>query len=286
MTIVNTFGLYIRMFFWPFEHHVWYKATATPSVSPTNVVAFLLFVVSALIVTLKRRFAKALWGYAWTVAFLLPVVIIASLGPLAAERLLFLPSAGIVMILVMVLSRLVRSRAPARRVTWAGVAVVIVLLGTDSMMRTRVWRNAETLFPAMIREAPDVPGGYSNLADAIAGRQPDSALALYQRALRLDPDYVHAHLHAALLFRSKGAQRQAIPHLLAASKLVPNSQLVLNNLALAYRAVGEIDSALVTIDRALALPPGGSAALHLNRASILISAGRAGSAAATTARSS
>jgi len=279
VTIVNTFGLYIRMFFWPFEHHVWYKATATPSVSPTNVVAFLLFVVSALTVALKRRFAKALWGYAWTVASLLPVVIIASLGPLAAERLLFLPSAGIVMILVMVLSRLVKSRAPTRRVTWAGFAVVIVLFGIDSMMRTRVWRNAETLFPAMIREAPDVPGGYSDLADAIVERQPDSALALYQQALRLDPDYVHAHLHAALLFRSKGAQDQAIEHLLAASRLVPNSQMILNNLALAYRAVGENDSALTTIDRALALPPGGSPTLHLNRASILISAGRSDEAA-------
>ncbi|MBN2466242.1 tetratricopeptide repeat protein [candidate division WOR-3 bacterium] len=276
---INTLGLYIRIFFWPFEHNLWYQATDTPLISTPNAVAVLLFVVSALVVALKRRFTKALWGYAWTVAFLLPVVSIASLGPLAAERLLFLPSAGIVMALVAVLSRLVKSHAPARRIAWAGVAVVIVLLGTDSMMRTRVWRNAETLFPAMIREAPDVAGGYSNLADAIAGRQPDSALALYERALRLDPDFAHAHLHAAILLRSKGDQRRAIQHLRVARELAPNSHMVLNNLALAYRAVGEVDSALVTIDRALALPPGGSAALRLNRASILVSAGRADEAA-------
>jgi tetratricopeptide (TPR) repeat protein len=273
--IANTFGLYVRMFFWPFEHHAWYQATDTPLVSTANMVAVLLFVATALVLALKRRFAAALWGYAWTIAFLLPVVTIASLGPLAAERLLFLPSAGIVMALVAVLSRLDRSRASVRRITWSGVAVVIVLLGTDSVMRTRVWRNAETLFSAMVREAPTAPSAYANLADAIAGRQPDSALALYEHALRLDPDYVHAHLHAAILLSDKGNQRRAIQHLRIAQELMPNSDMVLNNLALAFRDAGETDSALVTIDRAIALQPGGSAVLHLNRASVLVTAGRA-----------
>jgi Flp pilus assembly protein TadD len=241
--VANVFGLYIHMFFWPFAHHSWYQASDTFLVSAPNMVAALLFVIAAPLLALKRRFAATLWGYAWTIAFLLPVVAIASLGSLAAERLLFLPSAGIVMALVTVLSRLVASRAFVRQMAGTGVAVVIVLLGTDSMMRTRVWRNNETLFTAMDREAPTAPSAYANLADAIAGRQPDSALALYEHALRLDQDY-----------------------------------MVLNNLALAFRDAGEIDSALVTIDRAIAAQPG-AAVLHLNRASVLATAGRADEAA-------
>jgi tetratricopeptide (TPR) repeat protein len=277
--IANTFGLYVRMFFWPFKHHVWYQASSTSSVSPLNVALALLFVISAPLLARRCRLAPTLWGYAWTVAFLLPVVSIVSLGPLAAERLLLLPSAGIVMILMTLLSRVVASRSPARRIAGAGVALVIVLLGADSMMHTRVWKNNETLFTAMIHEVPDAPGGYANLADEIAEARPDSALALHYRALRLDSNYVHSHLHAAVLLSNKGDLRGAIQHLRIARKLVPNSDMVLNNLALAFSDAGEVDSALATIDRAIAVQHGGSAVLHLNRANVLVAAGRTDEAA-------
>ena len=244
-TIVNTFGLYIRMFFWPFEHRVLYQTSDTSLVTVPNITAALLLVVSAVLSALRRRFVTTLWGYAWAIAFLLPVVGSVSIGPLAAERLLCLPSAGLVMVVVIALSRLFAVRVATRKAVGVGLGVVIVLLGADTMARTRIWRDNETLSTAMVLEAPDAPSGYANLADAIAARQPDSALTLYEHALRLDQDDV----------------------------------MVLNNLALAFREAGEMDSALVMIDRAIAVQPGGSAVLHLNRASVLISAERPDEAA-------
>ncbi len=277
--IVNTLGLYVRMFFWPFKHRSWYQANSTTLISVPDVLAVLLLVASAMLFALGRRFMSALWGYAWTIAFLLPVVGVAAIGPAAAERLLLLPSVGLVIVVVAGLSRIPASRVAVRRVVVAGIGVVIAGLGADTMARTRIWRNNETLFTAMVREAPTAPGAYSSLADAIAEQRPDSALVLYEHALRLDPDYVHAHLHAAIILSNKGDQRGAIEHLRAARALVPNSDMVLNNLALAFRDAGEIDSALVMIDRATAAQLGGSAVLRLNRASILISAGRTDEAA-------
>jgi tetratricopeptide (TPR) repeat protein len=277
--IANTFGLYIRMFFWPFEHHAKYPANDTFFVPTPNIIAALLFVVSVPLLALRRRFAATLWGYAWTIAFLLPVVNITSIGPLAAERLLYLPSAGLVMIVVTVLSRLLTFRVVTRQVVGAGLTVVIVLLGADTMTRARVWENAETLFSAMVREAPTAPSAYANLADAIAGAQPDSALALYDHALRLDQGYIHAHLDAAIVLSQKGDHRRAIHHLRVANELQPNSVLVLNDLGLAFMAAGETDSALATFARALAVQPG-SALLHLNRANVLVTAGQADEAEA------
>src|SRR5512141_1271340 len=46
-SIVNTFGLYVGMFFWPFKHHAWYQASKTSQVSPLYITLTLLFVVSA-----------------------------------------------------------------------------------------------------------------------------------------------------------------------------------------------------------------------------------------------
>ncbi|MCX6842880.1 MAG: tetratricopeptide repeat protein [candidate division WOR-3 bacterium] len=273
VAIANTFGLYIRMFFWPFEHHAKYPASDAFFVPTPNLIAALLFIVTVPLLALRRRFVATLWGYAWTIGFLLPVVSIASIGPLAAERLLYLPSAGLVMVVVTILSRLLTFRVRTRQVVGAGLTVVIVLLGADSVMRTRIWKNAETLFTAMIREAPTAPSAYANLADAIAGSRPDSALALYDHALRLDQGYIHAHLHAAIRLSQKGDHRRAIHYLRVANELQPNSVLVLNNLGLAFLAAGETDSALATFAHALTVQPG-SALLHLNRANVLVTAGQ------------
>jgi protein O-mannosyl-transferase len=277
--IANTIGLYIKMFFWPFEHRVKYPASYA-FYAPTQYLLFaLLFMVSVPLLALKRRFAATLWGYAWTLAFLLPVANIASIGPLAAERLLFLPSAGIIMVLVTVLSRLLTFRVVARKVVGAAIGVVIIVLGTDGLGRTRIWRNNETLFTAMVSEAPDAPSGYANLADALAGQQPDSALSLYNHALRLDQGFVAAYVHSGILLSEKGDHRRAIHNLRLANELEPNSLLALNDLGLAFLAAGEVDSALSTFDRAITAHPG-SALLHLNRANALAEVGRTGEAEA------
>ena len=131
----------------------------------------------------------------------------------------------------------------------------------------------ETLFTVMVKEAPDAPSGYANLADALAEQRPDSALALYNHALRLDQGFVAAYLHAGILLSEKGDHRRAIHNLRLANELEPNSELALNDLGLAFLAAGEVDSALTTFDRAIATHPG-SAVLHLNRANALVAAGR------------
>ncbi|MBN2466241.1 hypothetical protein JXD38_11525 [candidate division WOR-3 bacterium] len=74
-------------------------------------------------------------------------------------------------------------------------------------------------------------------------------------ALRLDPEYVHARLHAAILLSNKGDQRGGIQHLRVARELVPDPEIVLNDLAIAFSAAGETDSALATIDQATRCAP-------------------------------
>jgi protein O-mannosyl-transferase len=278
-TFVNTFGLYIRMFVWPFAHRAWYEAGGKPVVALPNIIATLLFGAATAFFALRRRFSTSLWGCAWAVLFLLPVTAVTTIGPLAAERLLFLPSAGLVMVVATALARLPRLRAKTQGAVAVGCGMVVVLLGADTLARTRIWRNDETLFTAMVREAPTSPSAYCGLGDAIAEQRPDSALALYEHALRLDKNNVHALLHAAIIQSDMGHQLLAIEHLRVARNLAPNSDMVLNNLALAFKDAGEIDSALVTIDRALAVSASGSPILHLNRAGVLTVAGRVDEAA-------
>jgi len=273
LAAANTFGLYIRMFFWPLAHRVRYPASNVFFTLTPNLLLALLFAVSVPLLSLQRRFTATLWGYAWTIAFLLPVLSIATPGPLAAERLLCLPSAGMVMVLVTVLSRLLTFRITARKVVGIGLAAIVLFLAVDTMVRSRIWRNDETLFTAMVREAPDAPTAYAGLADAIAAQRPDSALALYNHALRLDQGYVHAYVNSARLLSERGDHRRAIHQFRLARDLDPNSAMVLNDLGVAFTEAGEPDSALATFAYAVAKYPN-SHTLRLNYANSLSAAGR------------
>lgn len=261
----NTIGIYVQMFFAPFIHRA--KMPADPlfwGLTP-SVLAALLFVVSTPLVALRRRYWVVLWGYTWTIVFLLPVANLVPIGPQAAERLLYLPSAGMVMIVITLFARSLNARPLLRQLAAVVLLAGAALLATDSMARSRVWQNETTLFSAMVHEAPNAPSPYAGLADAIAASNPDSAITLYNRALALDQGYVRAYINSAILLSRKGDHRRAVHNLRIATELRPGSVQALNNLGLAFLAAGRPDSALAAFDRGLAVSPA-SAELHLNRA--------------------
>jgi tetratricopeptide (TPR) repeat protein len=277
--VANTFGLYLKMFCWPAGHRAKFPASDLFHDLTPNTIFALLFVVSAPLIAIKRRFGAALWGYAWTIAFLLPVSNIVSIGPQAAERLLYLPSAGLTILLVTILSRLLARAIRIRQLAGLGLAVIAIVLGADTFSRSRVWKDEETLFSAMVREAPTAPSAYANLADAIAASRPDSAVRLYDHAISLDRSYVHAYVNAAVLLSRKGDHRQAVHYLRVANEIEPGSSHVLSNLGLAFLAAGEPDSALAALSRAENADPG-SATVRLNRAGALLALERGAEAAA------
>ncbi|MBN2537719.1 tetratricopeptide repeat protein [candidate division WOR-3 bacterium] len=273
LEVANTFGLYVRMFLWPFNHRVKFPldpAFATPR--PETIVA-LLFVVSLPLLALRRRFWVVLWGYVWTIIFVLPVTNIVALGPQAAERLLYLPSVGLTVAGVTLLSRAFASASRMRRAAAALLLVFAAVLAWDSLRRSPVWRDEPRLFSAMVRESPNAPSAWTNLANVVRDEHPDSALALYDRALRLDQGHVRSHINAGILASQTGDHRRAIHHLRSADELEPGSARVLSNLGLAFLASGEPESALVHLDRAVAADPHSPAVL-VNRAAALAALGQ------------
>jgi len=251
----NTFGLYIKMFFWPFEHRAKFPVDPGMMHLTPNLLYTLLFVVSLPLLALRRRFWVCLWGYCWTILFLLPVSNLVPIGPQAAERLLFLPSAGLVMIVVVLFARLLTTRVQLRAATAGALAVVIAVFGFDSVRRSRIWQNEGALFSTMVREAPKAPSAYANLANFVRPTHPDSAIKLYNRAILLDQGYVQAHINLGILYSQTADHRRALHHLRLANELRPNSAQIITNMGFAFLAAGELDSSLAAFSRARDLAP-------------------------------
>ncbi len=272
--IANTLGLYLGMFFWPLGHHQ-VKFPADPSFTGPTAYAILalLFVVALPLIALRRRLRLVLFGYSWALLFLLPVLNFVRIGPQAAERLVYLPSAGLMFTIIALLAELRKAGRALSGTAAVSLLVLVAALGVDTLSRSRVWRSESTLFSAMADEAPTAPSAYANLANTMRFRNPDSAITLYRKTLKLDPGYFAAHLNLGVLLSRKGIHDSAIGHLNTAVGLDAGSVKALNNLGLALMAAGMPESALVYLNRSAAIDPG-LALTHLNRASALAKLGR------------
>jgi hypothetical protein len=147
--------------------------------------------VLALAVVLRKRAPVASFGLWWVMLSYLPVSnLIVPAGFITAERTLFFPSVGVVLIAGSVFEWLRARQGVAPRRAAVAAAVLLVALGLGrSIDRQRVWKNNDVFFDQLVR---DVPKSYR--AHFLRGRQVGGAHTKlreteieYKRAIRLFP---------------------------------------------------------------------------------------------------
>jgi hypothetical protein len=143
----------------------------------------------ALALALRRRAPVASFGLWWVMLSYLPVSnLLIPTGFITAERTLFFPSIGVVLVAGAAFEWLRTRDVPVRRLTVAAVGLLLVLGLARSIDRQRVWTNNDVFFDQLVK---DVPNGYR--AHFLRGRQVGSHTQLrqtemeYKRAIQLFP---------------------------------------------------------------------------------------------------
>ncbi|HET9011632.1 MAG TPA: hypothetical protein VFN38_07430, partial [Gemmatimonadaceae bacterium] len=152
---------------------------------------FICIAVVALAFALRRRAPAASFGLAWLILSYLPVSnILVATGFITAERTLFFPSIGVVLVAGAGFEWLRGSERTLlqRRAAAVGVALLLALGVARSIDRQRVWKNNDVFFDQLVLDAPN---GYR--AHFLRGRQVGSHTQLrqteleYKHAIRLFP---------------------------------------------------------------------------------------------------
>jgi hypothetical protein len=118
-----------------------------------------------------------------------------------------------------------------------------------------------------------LPEGYYNLANTLAALgQPDEAVAHYERALALRPDYAEAHNNLGTVLMAQGQVAQAAERHQRAIALKPGLATAHLNLGIALSAQGKRDEAVDCYRQALAHDPNHAEA-HNNLGGALLAHG-------------
>lgn len=189
-----------------------------------------------------------------------------------AERYLYLPSAGYVILVAVFIHHL----STRRRLRYAAAALVIVitaLYSTATILRNTVWENAYTLYMDTVAKTPDAPVPPYDLAALLLNNgHVHEAVAHFRILAQVnpkDPAYASA-LGAALVVH--GDLDEGIRRLQAAIALDPKSLEPANNLAIALAKQGRIQEAATLYRKTLEIDPSYPDA-HMNYGNLLANQG-------------
>jgi protein O-mannosyl-transferase len=167
-----------------------------------------------LTVALRRRAPVASFGLLWFIVAYGPVSnVLLPTGIVTAERTLFLPSVGIVLVAAVTLLYLLDGAERRTQRMIAGLAGLLLVLGLGkSVVRQRAWHDNDTLFDQTVRDAP-----LSYRAHLLRGRnlavkkRLRDAEAELRYAIRLFPYDAGATVDVAEAYRRSGMCGPALP---------------------------------------------------------------------------
>ena len=265
---------YVRLFLWPAGLAIDVSGSVFPTepslLAPRAVVGLLMLLLAAAAVMLpmllRERRSPPLRLVAVSAAvFLLPYLVVSNLfvpiGALFADRLFYLPSAGLCLG-VGVLAAFstgtlgLPDLGRHRRVLLAVLAGAAVLLGSASWARTRVWRSDATIFADALRVHPDSPRAHFILGklSGDAGRDQE-ALASFDRAIAVWPSYIPAYQEKGVVLGRMGRLAEAEEAFRETLRRSPAYDAAHYNLGLVLRQQGRTTEAERELRKALLLDP-------------------------------
>lgn len=214
-TALRAQGEYIFLLLWPQNLIADFSFDAYPlakSIMETGVLlgilAIALLLVTFFIGLLEAPIVAFAAGF-YLITMVLTSNLFFPIGTIKAERLLYVPSLSICLLLALIFETIWnRFRSlEMRLVTLAAFAILCSAYATKTINRNPVWKNDKTLFTETIKAVPRNVKAYNNLATAVAGEKRfDEALTYLDKALQIQPDSNYGMVNKASISARKAQE--------------------------------------------------------------------------------
>lgn len=217
-----------------------------------------------------RSDQTVLFGLMWFFIAFLPTSNIIPLYNPVAERYMYLPAIGFLLIVVQLLYRV--------RHVLAKQMILVVIAATYCFLtvsRNQDWKDDVTLWTRTISQMTyPTARAYQALATGLSREgKTEAAAKLLRTAIKIDERYYGAYNELGNALSEQGKTEEAVRYYRAGLKMAPESPVLHNNLGVALAKQGKLQEAAIHYDRALQLDryypqP------HFNLANVLAEQGR------------
>ena len=230
-----------------------------PVLSPVSLSFILPFIAltSILLVSfVLRRKREFIFGTFFFIITLLPVYNLIPIANPFAERYLYLPAAGFVIILL-----LFDKEGSGEILKYIFSILILSIFALTVVKRNAVWRDRYSLWSDTVRKMPESSRGHNGLGLVYyeQGRFND-AIDEYQTAIRVRPGYAKANNNLGLAYLSLEKFDEAFKFFNIALRLAPANHLIPNNIGNLYYKQGNLDMAIRQYRIAISLNPSYSSA--------------------------
>jgi tetratricopeptide (TPR) repeat protein len=270
-TEFRVFFAYIGLFVYPLWQTIDYDFAVSKSLLDQGAIVALAALVglAAAAIFYRRRYPLACYGFFAFGLMLLPTSSIVPIRDPIADRRLYLPMFGLLLISMEFLRRVPVSR----RALGAMLAGVCVLLAIGSYRRNELWSNAVALWADAAEKNPQKPRVQFGLASAefLAGDCHD-AIPHYERAIALSPADYQLDLDLGMAYQCDKQLARALTWARRSTEVKLSAQ-GLASLAIIEAQQGMMNESLADLDRAEKQDPT-YVLIYLYRGNVYQAAGR------------
>lgn len=219
------------------------------------------------------RFYKSIpllsFGIGWFFITLLPVSEIVPQGSILNEKFLYLPSFGIILIVVLGLVKATEIAAKRsktldqQKILLVSVGIISILMGTLTYLRNSDWKDELTLWSKDVNVYPETNAyAYFQLGNVYLGRNEfNPAVLNYQKAYEINPHFTVALASIGRVYEVAGERDLAVVQYEKVLAADPVFWEGYRNLANIYQQQGEFNKAREVLERMKTIYP--EAALSL-----------------------
>ncbi|HWD21011.1 MAG TPA: tetratricopeptide repeat protein [Verrucomicrobiae bacterium] len=247
-------GKYLGKTFWPQDLALPYPYPKEWPMGTLIAAGVILLGVTIFVVTQCRRRPSSAVGWFWFLGTLAPVIGLVQVGGQAmADRYTYIPQIGLFILLAWLVEK------PPAALRWAAAAaLVICVLLTQRQLN--YWQTTGTLFRHTLEVTENNAPAMTLVAASLDEEgKPREALALYEKALAINPAMDAARNKYGLLLQAEGRVDEAAAQFALAGNAQraqnANANVVENNLGVMFASKGQLDEAEIHFRRALRLKP-------------------------------
>jgi protein O-mannosyl-transferase len=241
--------LYLKMIFFPIGlsavYNFHYPVTFISLPVIISYIIFLFYILSFFM--LYKYSLKLSYGYLWFFISMLPVLNIIPIHRPIADRILYLPSIGFVVISGYFISMLFEKvfkndkKYIFKFLKLSLPLIIITFFVFLTVNRNIVWRNETSFWNDVLKKNPCAEA-YCDLG-RINVEKPE-AEGYFKKAIELDSMYTNSYINLSALYIRNKRYDEALNILTEYQKLFPGKTDYINNLAILYVNMGKSEEAL------------------------------------------